>query len=149
MTNKLTKLMDDKARQNFALAAGTEMHARLKNVFFDANGNASGDSDIIAKLSKNKELIEYMGPLSKTEVPIAGYIGGKFKSLRIDRLYINKTNKQIVIIDYKTDLDKEKFHKEYVAQVKEYHQVLTDAYPDFTIAAKILWLSDFTLENVI
>ena len=149
MTNKLMKLMDDMAHQDFAMKSGTDMHAKLKKIFFDVNGGVSGDADIAAKLAHNKELIEYMGPLSRTEVPIAGYLDARFKSLRIDRLYLNDQTKQIVIIDYKTDLDKEKFHREYIAQLKGYQRLLTDAYPGFSVAAKILWLNDFTLENVV
>ena len=149
MTNKLTALMNDKLRQDYAIESGVAMHVRMQNIFFDANGNASGDADIVAKISNNKELVEYMGLLSRTEVPIAGYIGERFVSCRVDRLYLNEQTKQIVVIDYKTDTDKERFRRKYIDQLTEYYKLLCDAYPEFTVRGFILWTNDFTLENVI
>ena len=149
MTKKITDLINDKLRQDYAVSAGTEMHAHMQNIFFDVNGTVYGNSDIVAKIAGNKELVEYMGPLSKTEVPIAGYIDGRFISRRIDRLYVNQETKTVVVIDYKTDLDKERFRLEYARQLTEYYKLLADIYPGFSIACKILWTNDFTLENVI
>ncbi len=149
MANKITDLINDKLRQDYAVSVGTEMHAQMQNIFFDDDGMARGNSDIVAKISGNKELVEYMGPLSKTEVPIAGYIDGRFISRRIDRLYVNKETKTVVVIDYKTDLNKERFRPEYVRQLTEYYKLLADIYPGFAITCKILWTNDFTLENVI
>lgn len=149
MTKKITDLINDKLRQDYAVAVGTEMHTHMQNIFFDSDGTAHGNSNIVARISGNNELIEYMGPLSKTEVPIAGYIDGRFISRRVDRLYVNKETKTVVVIDYKTDLDKERFRPEYVRQLTEYRKLLSDIYPGFSIKCKILWTNDFTLENII
>lgn len=149
MTNKLANLVEDKLHQDFATSAGVSMHSRMQHVFFDVDGNSSGDKDITAKIGKNPELVEYMGKKSRTEVPIAGYINGRFISRRIDRLYINNDKKQIVVLDYKTDIDKGRFHDKYLEQLREYNVLLVNAYPDFKVTCKILWLNDFTLETVV
>lgn len=149
MTNKITNLINDKVRQDYATSSGSATHARMQHVFFDDTGVALSDDDIVAHIAQNPELVEYMGPLSKTEVPIAGYVNGRFISRRIDRLYVNHTTKTVVIIDYKTDLDKERFYNKYIEQLTEYRRLMVDIHPGYTIACKILWLNDFTLENVI
>ena len=104
---------------------------------------------MIKQISTNPELIEIMGPLSKTEVPIAGFINGKFISRRIDRLYINHDAKKIVVLDYKTDTDKNLFKQKYNEQLNEYRQLLKQIYNNYSVTTKILWLNDFTLENII
>ena len=149
MANKITGLINDKLRQDYATMSGTAMHARMQHIFFDKTGCATGDADIADRIAQNKELVEYMGPLSRTEVPIAGYLDGRFLSRRIDRLYINHDTKTIVVIDYKTDIDKERFYQKYIEQLAEYRRLLADVYPGYSVACKILWTNDFTLENVI
>ena len=149
MSTRLNKLINDKLHQDYATSSGTKTHARMQRVFFNKDGTATGDADIIAKIANRADLVEYMGMLSKTEVPIAGYIGGKFISRRIDRLYVNDKNRTVVVIDYKTDLDKERFFNKYVEQLTEYRKLLSDIYTGYSITCKILWLNDFTLENII
>ncbi len=149
MTNKIADLINDKMRQDYATSSGVAIHARMQHIFFDDKGVPLSDDDIVAYISKNPELVEYMGPLSRTEVPIAGYVNGRFISRRIDRLYVNHNTKAVVVIDYKTDVDKERFYNKYIEQLTEYHRLLSDVYPDYTIACKILWINDFILENVI
>jgi len=149
MTNKIADLINDKMRQDYATSSGVAIHARMQHIFFDDKGVPLSDDDIVANITKNPDLVEYMGPLSKTEVPIAGYVNGRFISRRIDRLYVNHNTKVVVVIDYKTDVDKERFYNKYIEQLTEYRRLLADMYPDYTIACKILWTNDFTLENAI
>lgn len=148
MKNKLQELLDAKSQKHFATTSGADMHKRLEHVFFRFDGPV-GDKELCDKISKNSELVKLMGPLSKTEVPIAGFVNGIFVSRRIDRLYIDKDNKQIVVLDYKTDTSKDVFRDKYIIQLKEYRDLLTQVFPGFTISCKILWLCDFTLENII
>ncbi|MCR4917574.1 MAG: hypothetical protein K5912_01360 [Alphaproteobacteria bacterium] len=148
MTNKLQSALDNFNRQKYATDSGTLMHTKLQSVFFLPTG-ATGDQDIIKSLSKIPELCEYMGDKSKTEVPIAGIINGLFISRRIDRLYVNRNTKTVVVIDYKTDTNHTMFFKKYTEQLTEYKALLKQIYPDFLIQCKILWTSDFTLENII
>ena len=148
MTNKLQSLINQKTHANAAVDTGTAMHTKLQNIFFLPDGIV-GDADIVQKIADIPELCEYMGPLSKTEVPIAGIVNGNFISRRIDRLYVNKKTKMIVVLDYKTDVNRDMFLKKYIEQLTEYRDLLKQIYPDFNIKCKILWLHDFTLENII
>ena len=148
MKNNLEKILGENLASRFATDAGTVMHKKLEQIFFLPSG-ATGDQDLCDKLSKNPELMEFMGALSKTEVPIAGIINGHFVSRRIDRLYVSDDTKRIVVIDYKTDTDKNVFYDQYVAQLTEYRDLLKQAFPGYNISCKILWTCDFTLENVI
>ncbi len=90
-----------------------------------------------------------MGPLSRAEVPLAGHIDGAFLSRRIDRLYVNETAKTVIVLDYKTDIDRKQHYEKYRVQLTEYYKLLKEFFPMFNIKCKILWLNDFTLENVI
>ena len=67
----------------------------------------------------------------------------------IDRLVINDDKKEVSILDYKTDVDKSTFHDKYVAQIKEYVTLLYGIYPEYKIHAYLLWLNDFSLEEVL
>ena len=95
------------------------------------------------------ELCEIMGPLSRAEVPLAGYVDGAFLSRRVDRLYVNEHTQTVVVLDYKTDIDKKRYYEKYRVQLTEYYKLLKEIFPMFNIKCKILWLNDFTLENVI
>lgn len=148
MTNKLEQILSAKTHQEHATATGRAVHAKMSHVFYTPNG-WTGDLDIVKKLSSISDLCELFGHLSRTEVPIAGYVNGKFISRRIDRLYINHDTKSIVVLDYKTDLDKKLFYKKYIEQLTEYRALLTQIYHGYHIECKILWLNDFTLENII
>ena len=147
MTNKLHELIEKQIHSKYATDAGRNVHVRMQHVFCTQNGWV-GDKDIVLRICNNPDLCELMGPLSKTEVPIAGEINHKFISRRIDRLYVNNINKTVVVLDYKTDIDKKQFFKKYVEQLNEYRELLKQIYPNFDIRCKILWLNDFTLENV-
>ena len=84
----------------------------------------------------------------KTEVPIAGTINGRFISRRIDRLFTDDENKRVYVLDYKTDTDRAAFHDKYVEQINEYKTLLRDIYPNYEIRGYILWLHDFSVEEI-
>ena len=146
--SKLHELVNKKIAEKNATDCGTAMHKKLQYVFFD-NGSFCGDSAICEKISTNPELCEYMSRASRTEVPIAGVINGEFISRRIDRLYVKHETKTVVVVDYKTDLDRQSLREKYKKQLGEYKSLLTQIYPDYNIVCKILWTSDFTLENIL
>lgn len=148
MKNKLQELLNAKSNTRFATEAGTTMHKKLEKVFFLPSGPV-GDTQLCAQISKDPELVELMGPLSKTEVPVAGFVNNKFISRRIDRLYVSDTDKKVVVLDYKTDTNKKQFYEKYAAQLREYHDLLTQIFPEHSVSCKILWLCDFSVENVI
>lgn len=148
MTNKITDLINKKLHTEYATAAGGATHKQMQHVFWTPNG-WTGNADIIKRISNMSVLQEYMGPLSRTEVPIAGTLNGKFLSCRIDRLYVNNDAKKVVVLDYKTDIDKKLFYKKYREQLKEYSELLKQIYKGVNIECKILWMNDFTLENII
>jgi ATP-dependent helicase/nuclease subunit A len=145
---KLNKIMHDIESAEFATAAGTDMHAQMAKIRFQ-NGDFVGPADIVSKIKTHTELSEIMGPLSRTEVPLAGYVDGVFLSRRVDRLYVNRDTKTVVVLDYKTDANKKKYYEKYRVQLMEYYKLLKEIFPNFNIKCKILWLNDFTLENVI
>ena len=99
-------------------------------------------------VQKHPELVKFFGKNSETEIPVAGYINGRFVSRRIDRLVIDHENKLVYILDYKTDIDKSTYHEDYIQQINEYVELLRGIYPQYDIQAFILWLNDFSLEKV-
>ena len=146
----MTTLIDILAQQNqtrLATDAGVRMHARLQRVLID-DKNTTGNPEIVARIKAHPEMVEFFGPKSRPEVPIAGTINGQFISRRIDRLYINDETKQIVIIDYKTDVDTDRFYSQYVEQINEYALMLHYVYPGYEISGYILWTRDFVLEPI-
>lgn len=147
MKTKLHELVKNQTQLEYATRAGLSMHAQMQHVFYGPDGWV-GNENIILRIKNNPELCELFGLLSQTEVPIAGTINGKFISRRIDRLYVNNDTKTVVVLDYKTDVDKKIYYKKYVEQLNEYCALLKQIYRRFNIAAKILWLNDFTLENI-
>lgn len=149
MTSRLLDLVTSNLRQEYATAVGRDMHKRLQKIFFDANGLSNCDNDLVARIKNIPGLVNIMGPMSMSEVPVAGFVDGKFISRRIDRLYINKDTKTIIVLDYKTDVDKNLLRKKYIEQLKEYYLLLKQIYNGFNIECKILWINDFTLENII
>lgn len=148
MTNKLNELLSQKETQRMAMNVGTAIHSHLGRVFFNPDGTAVGDADLVVRIAKIPELVELMGHNSKAEVPIAGVVNGRFISRRIDRLYVNNATKTVVILDYKSDTDKKMFYKKYREQLNEYRELLKQIYRHFNISCKILWTNDFTLENL-
>ncbi|MBO5695993.1 MAG: hypothetical protein J6S06_00595 [Alphaproteobacteria bacterium] len=143
----LSEILSRVDSTKIATQTGTQMHNRLMGIKIDGK-STTGDEELIQKISAVPGLSQYFGPLSRPEVPIAGFIGSVFVSRRIDRLYINDADKIIVVLDYKTDTDKTAFYSKYVAQLHEYITLLRQIYSDYDISARILWTHDWTLETV-
>lgn len=147
MSNKLRNIIDQMVRQDYATDTGRKMHARMQRIVID--GAASrGDADIRAKILENPTLAQMFSPASRTEVPIAGTINGRFVSRRIDRLLVDDKNKCVYVLDYKTDIDRTTFHDKYLEQINEYKTLLRDIYPDYEIRSYILWVHDFSVEEI-
>lgn len=155
-------ILNARQKQKFATDAGIAMHKRLENM--DTN------DDII---KSHPELLPFFASNAKTEVPIAGIINGKFISRRIDRLVPLRAaqgvaaggiqvlpgdqarpadgvveNKEILFMDYKTDINKSTRYDDYIAQIREYSALLHAVYPNCAIRGFILWTNDFTLEEI-
>lgn len=148
MTRNLNDFLHDCERKKYATDNGSEMHAKMQKVIIDSFGDV-GAQDIISVIKTRPDLMPFFTASAQTEVPIAGYLNGFFISRRIDRLLINKSNKTIDFIDYKTDSNKNEFIDKYRRQLKEYAELLHSAYPGFKINGYILWLHDWTLDKVI
>lgn len=146
MIEELNKILEDFEKEEFAKKIGTEKHIKMQEIIIDSDLEI-GDKSLIQQIKQNKELLPFFLKESKTEVPIAGYINGIFISRRIDRFIIN--NDKIRFIDYKTDINKEKYKDKYLEQLNEYNLLLKDIYPNKKISGYILWLTDFSLEKII
>lgn len=131
-----------------AVAAGVQMHARLGRIFIDGD-QFDGDADLVTKIRAVPTLCEFFGRNSRTEVPIAGFVSKRFISRRIDRLVIDANAKRILILDYKTDLDKLAFRAKYAAQLREYATLISAIYPSYHVSCYILWTHDWTLEKIL
>jgi hypothetical protein len=148
MTNQLNDFIARHKSEKFATEAGLAMHIKLQHVCL--GDNPCGDKDLIDKIISCGDKLKYFfTDNSKTEVPIAGMLDGRFISRRLDRLVVDDTTKTVRVLDYKTDVDTEKFRAKYVAQLREYVQLLKQIYPDYKISAHILWLHDWALEDII
>lgn len=147
MTQTLKKFLTGAKNKEFATTAGTQMHMRLQHIVVDESGNC-GVPELVDIIQKHQDLKPFFVAAAKTEVPIAGFVNGRFISRRIDRLLIDDTTKTIDFIDYKTDTDKTIFIERYRCQLNEYAQLLHSAYPDYKINSYILWLTDWKLEQV-
>ena len=144
----LNNILSNHEQHTHATRTGTKMHALLQHIVIDANYQ-HGDDTLIQKIKQNLAIVRFFTAAAKTEVPIAGFINGKFISRRIDRLLINHTNKQIDIIDYKTDINRDNYIDNYKIQLREYAQLLHKIYPSYSVNCYILWTHDFSLENII
>lgn len=144
MSNKLRDVISRIIQQEHATETGRVTHAKLKNITSGLNT----DDPLYKEIEKHPELVKFFGKNSETEIPVAGYINGRFVSRRIDRLVIDHENKLVYILDYKTDIDKSTYHEDYIQQINEYVELLRGIYPQYDIQAFILWLNDFSLEKV-
>lgn len=143
MTNKLRDFLEENKRCNIATSYGTNIHNRLQNL--DINDT---DDDFTQRVLRNPKLTRLFDDKSKTEVPIAGYINNKFVSRRIDRLRVDMDAKTIDILDYKTDVNPDERRAHYIAQLDEYRKLISEIHPDFQITCFILWIHDWTLEQI-
>ena len=148
MTQNLKNFLTGAKNKDFATKTGTQMHANLQHVVIDKSGNR-GDVELIKVLESRPDLMPFFFKDARCEVPIAGFIGGRFLSRRLDRLVINHENKTVDFLDYKTDTDKTAFIEQYRRQLNEYRELLKSAYPGYKINGYILWLNDWTLERVV
>ena len=143
----LTQIIKNIEQTRYATETGTQMHAYLHAEVIDDDTNR-GHPELVSKILATPRLAEMFSPLSRTEVPIAGTIHGKFISRRIDRLLIDNTTKTITILDYKTDTTRATHYNDYVTQVNEYAALLHAIYPEYSISGYILWTHDFSLEKL-
>ena len=148
MTQTLKNFLTGANNKDFATKSGTKTHTDLQYVIVDDSGNF-GNNDLIKIIQNRSDLKTFFGKDAKTEVPIAGFINGRFASRRIDRLIINHDTKTIDFIDYKTDTDKTLFIEKYKKQLQEYAELLRLAYPGYKISGYILWLHDWGLEQIV
>lgn len=144
----LNNILSNHEQHAHATRTGTKMHTLLQHIVIDTNYQ-QGDDTLIQKIKQNLAIARFFTATAKTEVPIAGFINGKFISRRIDRLLINHANKQIDIIDYKTDISRDNYIDNYKVQLREYAQLLHKIYPSYSVNCYILWTHDFSLENII
>ena len=144
----LNNILNAHNQTKYATDTGRKNHTKLRHIHFDGT-NWHGDETTINKIKKQPELLRFFTQNSRSEVPIAGHINGRFISRRIDRLVINDENKNILILDYKSDIDKDINREQYFHQINEYRQLLHQIYPKYKISGYILWLHDFVLEKII
>ena len=149
MTQNLTDFLRATDNKKYATQSGTKTHAKLQNIVIDDTHGNRGDTEIINHILQTPNLKQYFCATAQTEVPIAGFINGNFISRRIDRLLINHDTKTIDFIDYKTDSNKDAFFEQYKKQLNEYAQLLHSAYPEYKINGCILWMTDWTLQQMI
>ncbi len=144
MTDTLKSLLNEIHAQDAATSHGTHVHACLQNI---CSENIDDTNPFSSYIKSNPDLMHLFDASSRCEVPVAGYINGKFISRRIDRLRIDMIAKTIDILDYKTDIDKTLRRHHYLAQLGEYKKLISEIYPGFDIKCHILWTHDWVLEQ--
>ncbi len=147
MTNSLHDLINETEHQSHAVDAGRRMHLKLQNIVIDGD-KTCGDIELISKIRQCSGLVSFFATFAQTELPIAGYINGKFVSRRIDRILINNDARTIDILDYKTDVSRDVLHEKYIRQLNEYKTLMGRIYPGYKITASILWTHDWELEQI-
>lgn len=147
MSNNVKEILKAYDAVKMATATGTDMHNRLGRVVIDVD-KMCGDPDLIEKIQAVPKLAGLFSVGSMVEVPIAGNIGNRFVSRRIDRLLIDDKTKTVYVLDYKTDTNQDSFRERYVAQLHEYAALLRQIYPKYKIQCMILWTHNWVLESV-
>jgi len=147
MVDTLRGILKEYDSAKYATENGSVMHSKMRAVRME-KGVLVGDTDIIENINKHTELSVFFGEKARVEVPIVAIINGKFISRRIDRMIVDDTNKVVHILDYKTDIDKNAFRANYVTQVREYVSIIKKIYPKYAVRGYILWLHDWSLENI-
>jgi hypothetical protein len=148
MNDGLKDFLLSRKRQKFATDVGNSRHIQMRRIVIDGDIE-NGDPDIVARIKSHPELLPYFSKNAKTEVPIAGKKAGKMLSRRIDRMLVDHDGKMVIFIDYKTDLDKNLLREKYLKQMNEYSELLKSIYPDYSVQGFILWLQDFSFEQII
>lgn len=141
MTSALAKIIQTQRAQKYATDAGVRMHNKLQFA-------SPSDTNLWQQIQSCPGLEKYFVSTARTEVPIAGYINGRFVSRRIDRMVIDTKSKKIYILDYKTDTNRTDNRTKYIYQLREYRDLVRMIYPDFDIETTILWTHDWTLEKI-
>lgn len=147
MSNNIKEILKVYDAVKMATTTGTTMHTRLGQIVIDVD-KMFGDVDLIEKIKSVPRLAELFSSKSMIEVPVAGNIGNRFASRRIDRLLVDDTAKIVYVLDYKTDTNPDVFRERYIAQLHEYAALLRQIYPKYKIQCLILWTHDWTLEHV-
>ena len=147
MSNKLNEILSEIKRADYATDAGRKMHTKMQKIK-TCDTAPHGDDELVTKITENPQLMKFFTSASRTEVPIAGNLNGRFISRRIDRLVIDDETKNIYVLDYKSDTDKTAYRDKYAAQIREYIALLRDAYPAYAVRGYILWLQDFELVEI-
>jgi len=97
-------------------------------------------AEILAVL-RHPEFAAIFGPESRAEVPIVGKAGQKILSGQMDRILV--TEKEILIVDYKTNRPPPKNEKDvpviYLKQMAAYRSVIHNIYPQRMIKCALLW----------
>ncbi len=143
----LNNILNNITQEQISTDIGTKIHAILQHITID-NKHTIGNIDYINKIKQTPNLKKFFSSDSKTELPIAGTINGKFISRRIDRILINHEAKTIDILDYKTDITHDKYYNKYKTQINEYILLLQQIFPNYMINGYILWTHDFLLEKL-
>ena len=147
MVDNLKQFLSEQNNKKFATEQGAIQHAKMQRIVIDPD-TQKGDTELIARIKTKPELLTLFSSASRTEAPIAGYINGKFISRRIDLLLVNDVEKTVIFMDYKTDIDKNLFRDKYNIQMNEYAGLLRSIYPEYVIRGLILWLKDFTIDEI-
>lgn len=147
MADNLKQFLSEQNNKKFATEQGAKQHAKMQRVTIDPDAE-KGDPELIARIKSKPELIPLFSSASRAEAPIAGYINGKFISRRIDRMMVNNDEKSVIFLDYKTDIDKKLFREKYIVQMNEYATLLRSIYPGYSVHGFILWLQDFTIDQI-
>ena len=147
MSNDIKQILKELDCVKRATESGTKTHALLAQVVIEEN-KTCGCPDLVKSILSVPGLAKFFGSKSKTEVPVAGFINGRFVSRRIDRLSIDEENKVVYILDYKTDTDRDTFIDMYRLQLQEYVKLVSQIYSDYKIQAFILWTHNWALERI-
>lgn len=148
MADDIRKIITELERLEFATDAGRATHAKLRRIKIDNGAQTTGDTELGYEIMRRPDVVEFFGSDARTEIPVAGFIRGKFISRRIDRMVMDNTSHTIRIMDYKTDIDKTVLRDKYVAQIGEYKELIQQIYPGYNIHGFILWTHDWTLEEI-
>ena len=147
MSNDIKQILKELDCVKRATESGTKTHALLAQVVIEEN-KTCGCPDLVKSILSVPGLAKFFGSKSKTEVPVAGFINGRFVSRRIDRLSIDEENKVVYILDYKTDTDRDTFIDMYRLQLQEYVKLVSQIYSDYKIQAFILWTHNWALKRI-
>ncbi len=87
------------------------------------------------------DLAPLFGPGSRSEVPLAGRIGGRAVAARVDRLLV--TDDAVLVIDYKTNRPPPRAPEDtatvYLRQMAAYRALLRAIWPDRPVRCHLLW----------